>query len=80
VPDVVLDCLYEIANAAEGASPNLFPSDFSKPAFYLIEPRRTGGGEVNVVAWPFGQPFLHLRMLVGSVVVEYEVNIERAID
>ena len=29
-----------------------------------------------MIARPCGQPFLHFRMLVGSVIVEHEMNIE----
>jgi hypothetical protein len=50
--DVIVDCLDQVLDAAKCPSANLFPCDFGKPAFNLIEPGRTGGREMNVIAGP----------------------------
>src|SRR3954451_20396827 len=70
----------QIAHAAEGAAPNAFAGDLSKPAFDLIEPRRTGGGKVQMIARPRCQPLLHLWMLVGSVIIEHQVDVQSGIN
>src|SRR3954469_8080309 len=42
-PDVVMDGEDQVAHAAERAAPNAFAGDLGKPAFDLIERRRTRG-------------------------------------
>ena len=69
-PDVVVDGFDQVANTAECAAADSFPSDFGEPAFDLVEPGRTGWCEVGVIARSCCQPLLHFGMLVGSVVIE----------
>jgi hypothetical protein len=80
VPDVIVDGSDEVPDAPKGAPSYLFPGDFGEPAFDLIEPRRAGWREVHMISWAFSQPLLNFRMLVGSVVIEHEVNGEGGID
>src|SRR4051812_3154076 len=70
----------QVAHAAEGAAPNAFASDLSKPAFDLVEPRRTGGREVQMIARSPCQPLLYLWMFVGSVVIEHQVDVQSRIN
>jgi len=79
-PDVVLNREDEVAHAAQGAAPNAFPGDLGKPAFDLIEPRRTGGRKVQRITRSPGQSLLHLWMLVGSVVIEHQMDVQSRIN
>lgn len=79
-PDVVMDRFGQFANAAKRATADSLARDFGEPALYLIEPGRTCGSEVHVVAWPLSQPFLDLRMLVCSVVIEYQMDVETGLN
>ena len=67
--DVLVDCLDQVTDAAKCASANSFPCDFGKPAFNLIEPRRTGGREMNVKPWMLLQPCFHFRRLMRRIVI-----------
>ena len=73
-PDVILDRLLQFAHGAEGPSPDALAGDLRKPTLDLVEPGRTGRGEMHVVARAFGEPLLHVRMLVSTVVVENQVD------
>ena len=42
-----------------------------------FEPRSVGGGAVDVEAGPLGQPGPDLGVLVGTVVVDHEMDVER---
>src|SRR3954447_9203620 len=79
-PDVVLDGEDQVAHAAERAAPNAFAGDLGKPAFDLVEPRRTGGREVQMIARPPCQPLLHLWMFVGPVATEHQVDVQSRIN
>src|SRR3954468_4214354 len=79
-PDVVMDGADQVAHAAERAAPNAFAGDLGEPAFDLVEPRRTGGREVQTIARARGQPLLHLWMLVGSVIIEHQVDVQSGIN
>ena len=48
----------------------------AKEALNQIEPRRTRRREVHMEAAMLGKPALHGRCLMGSVVVEHEMEIE----
>src|SRR5690349_2009314 len=75
-----MDCEDQVAHAAERAAPNAFAGDLGEPAFDLIEPRRTGGRKVQMIAPPRCQPLLHRWMLVGSVVIEHRVDVQSRIN
>lgn len=66
----------QVAHAVERAAPNAFAGDLGEPAFGLIEPRRTGGRKVQMIAWPPYQPLLHFWILVDSVVIEHQVDVQ----
>jgi hypothetical protein len=51
---------------AEGSTADAFVRELAKPALHQIGPRGTGGCEVKLKSAVFGQPVLHLQMLVGS--------------
>ena len=47
-----------------------------EPDLDLVEPGGIGGGKVDVVAGPVGEPALDTGVLVGAVVVDDEVDVE----
>ena len=57
----------------------LFRVISGEPAFDLVKPGRTGRGEVHVITRSRCQPRLHVRMFVGSVVVEDQMNVQISI-
>ena len=63
--DVVLNGPFELPGAAEDPSAELFFGESCEPTFHEIQPRRTGGGEVEVEAGAFGQPVLDEGCFVG---------------
>ena len=78
--DVILDCLGQFTNTAKCASANSFSRYFGEPAFDLIEPRRTGWREMDVIVGPRRQPLLHRGVFMRSVVVEPEMDLQTGID
>ena len=50
--------------------------DEGEPALNLIEPRRIGGNEMELVARMARQPRLHPLMLMGRVVVDYQMDVQ----
>ena len=52
-------------DASEGTPTDGLLGDDVEPDFYLVEPGRVGGREVQVVTGAGGQPALDARMLVG---------------
>ena len=70
------DLLLELGDGGEGAAADGLLGDDVEPDFDLVEPGGVGGGEVEVVAWPGGEPALDLDVPVGAVVVDDEVDIE----
>ena len=79
-PDAIVDRFGQIANAAKSAAPDSLTCDLGKPALDLIEPRGTGGREMDVIAGPYSQPLLHRGVFMRSVVVEHEMDLQRGID
>jgi hypothetical protein len=57
--DLVADGSYQLADAAEGSSPDTLVGDFSEEAFHQIQPGSTGRCEVPVIAGVGGKPGLH---------------------
>ena len=68
----------QLGDAVKSSSADHALGDQSEPAFHLIEPRATGGDEMDVESKTFFrfEPALHLRALVGAVVVHDEVNLQ----
>ena len=70
------DPLLELGDGREGAAAEGLLRDEVEPDLDLMEPGSVGGGEVDVVAGPVGQPTLDAGVLVGGVVVDDEVEVE----
>jgi len=47
-----------------------------EPALDLVEPRGMRGGEVQMVSRPFLEPLADQRCLVGTVVIQHQMDIE----
>ena len=81
---VVIDRVLEVADAGVTAAADAAACDLGEEALDQVEPGRTGGCEMQFEAGVFLQPGLHLGGLVGSVVVEHEMDVswfeDRAID
>jgi hypothetical protein len=60
--DIVADGSYQLAEAAEGSSPDTLVGDFSEEAFHQIQPGSAGRCEVPVIAGVGGKPGLHRGM------------------
>lgn len=76
----LLDALDEVSYATEGAAANCPLGDDAEPAFDLVEPGGGRGREVQVVAGVAREPGAHLAMLVGAVVIEDQVHVQRRRD
>src|ERR1700686_3552964 len=72
----MIDTLNQFMNRTERAAPNGTTGDQRKEALDQVQPRAVGRHEVQVPAWTSGQPRLDLRMFVGGVVVDDQMNIE----
>ena len=70
------DPLLELGDRGEGAAADGFLGDDVEPDLDLVDPGGVGGSEVEMVAWPGGEPSLDLGVLGGAVVVDDEVDIE----
>jgi hypothetical protein len=75
-PNVIVDGFDQITNAAEGSAADSFSCDFGKPAFDLIEPRRTGWREVQVIARSCSEPSLHGGMFMGAVIIQDQMDVQ----
>src|SRR3989475_13184701 len=69
---VLIDDTDEFRYVSERASANALAGDLTERALDQIEPRRSGGHEVEVVPAMGREPRLDLRMLVGSIGVRSE--------
>src|SRR3972149_6193956 len=74
--DVVADCGLEFEGAAMRPASQLAVGGGGKEALDLVDPRGTGGREVQLKAGMTKQPALDERRLVGAVVVEDEMDVE----
>src|SRR5690348_10849478 len=73
-PDVVADRSNQLADTAEGSSPDTIVGDFREVKFYQIQPGSAGRGEVSVIAGVRSKPGFHRRMGVGAIVVEDQMD------
>ncbi len=62
-------------HALKRPAPNPLAGDLGKPAFYHVDPGSTGRREMEVIAGVGGKPLLGLRVLVGPVVVQHQVDL-----
>jgi len=58
-----------------GAASQTLLGHVARHAFHGIEPRATGGGGVDMESRMRGQPFAHLLVFVGRVIIHDEVNL-----
>ena len=56
--NVLFDGLLQFPSAAEHPAAQLLLCQHREPALHLVQPRAAGGGEVQVIARPPGQPAL----------------------
>jgi len=66
------------SNAGERATSNSTIGDIGKETFDSVQPRRTGRGEMNVIARMFREPRLNHRVLMRRIVIHYQMNIKLA--
>src|SRR5438270_205534 len=78
VRDEVLNAAAQVGHGGERASTDRALGDQPEPAFDLVEPGTVGREEVQLKAHSARQPRAHLRVLVGAVVVDDEMHVERA--
>ena len=69
------DFRLELGDGGEGAAADGLLRDDVEPDLDLVESGGVGGGEVEMVAGPGGQPALDASVLVGAIVVNDEVDI-----
>jgi hypothetical protein len=74
--DKLIDLGYEFLDTFECAPSKGALSDDIEPDFHLVEPRSRCRCIVNVVARTRRQPPFDLGVLVGRVVVHYEMDIQ----
>src|SRR5262245_6014179 len=67
-------------DAAIDAAPDLLVGDKCEEALDLIKPGAAGRREVDMPAWPFGEPVADQRGLVRGVVVHDEMDVETVRD
>jgi hypothetical protein len=71
-----VDCGFEFSDVVENASPYALSGDFGEEPLDEVEPGAGRRREVQDEAFVSRQPALHGRCLVGSVVVEDQMQIE----
>src|SRR5437867_9067284 len=74
-PYVLADRRDQRGDAGEGSATNALASDLRKPAFHEIQPRSAGRCEMQVVPRMVIEPLLDLRVRMGAVVVEDQMDL-----
>ena len=72
--DIVVDGGDQFQNIAKDAAPEALYGQIPKEALNHVEPRSTGGGEMDMKAWMPLQPALHFGMFVGGIVVHDQME------
>jgi hypothetical protein len=72
---VAEDISDKLGNALEAAHANYFAGDFAEETLDQIKPRAGGWGEVQMEAFPAGEPRFYLRMLVRGIIVANDVDV-----
>src|SRR3990172_6528401 len=72
---VLIDGADEFRDVAERAAADALAGDLTEPPLDQIEPRRSGGHEVEVVPLMGREPRLDLRVLVRPVVIKDQVDL-----
>ncbi len=70
-----VDFLHQIVDAGERTPANGAPGDDAKSTFHLIKPRGISSRVVHLVARPLCEPIANLRMFVGGVVIDDEMDL-----
>ena len=71
---VRVDCVDQSRDAVKAASSDALLGDLPKPPLHDVQPRRTGGGEVQVEPGMPTQPLLHSGLGVSPIVVQDHVQ------
>jgi len=76
VLDELFDAPAQIGDRREGAAANGTLRDQPEPSLDLVEPGTVGGNVVQLHAPMLGEPSSYSRMLVSTVVIEHQMQIE----
>lgn len=68
----------EIVDAVKGSAPDALAGDLGKPSLHQVQPRSAGGSKVQVVTRMRGEPRLHFRVGMRTVVVEDQMDVPPA--
>jgi hypothetical protein len=71
---ILLNGLDQIVHVVEDTPADSLLGDSAEPTLDQIEPGGTGGDEVELEPRVFLQPGAHLRVFVGAVVIQDEVQ------
>src|ERR1700739_40342 len=67
------DGFFQITDVEKRTSANTLPRQFTKPAFYQVQPTRTGWYEMKHETRMLFPPGLNLLLFVGAIVVHHQV-------
>ena len=76
--NVVHNSLDKVSDAFERPPPNPFVGQVSQPSFHQVEPGTGCRGKVHVKARMSLEPAFDLWVLVGCIVVNYQIQVEIA--
>src|SRR5271165_218780 len=74
--DELLNGMDQLRDTLKNTTADSFARNFTKPALDQIEPGRTGGSKMQMKARVFFQPLMDIVMVVGSIVVQDQVQIQ----
>ena len=74
IGDVTLDGVFEFGDGFEDAAPDAPSCDGGEEAFDRVQPGGGCGRKVEDPSWVIRQPGVHFGMLVGSVVVQNDMD------
>lgn len=76
----MIDFRNQLLDAAERPPADCLLSNDVEPDFHLVEPGRTGRGEVDVIPRTSRQPLLHSSMFMRPIVIDDKMNLQVAGD
>jgi len=71
----LIDFRDQFSDTFESSSTNSHLGDEVEPDFHLIKPRSICGRVMDMITGMSRQPALDLGMFMGSVIVNYQVNV-----
>lgn len=74
--DVICNGRLQAFDAPKSFATDPLVGDFSKPTFYLIEPRGTGGRKMQMAAQVPPKPSRHFRGFVCRIVVQHDMDFQ----